>query len=121
MTAYGKMEDAVAAMRLGASDYLTKPLDLKELDLVVARVLEHRRLAANLNYLRSRERSESGLDSVIGDSEPMLAVNSAEPGNIAVSSQNGIRLTSNAGATFAPPVNFVSPPGSDPKGGPSTN
>jgi DNA-binding NtrC family response regulator len=74
MTAYGKMDDVVSAMRLGASDYLTKPLDLKELDLVVGRVLEHRRLTANLDYLRSRERSASGLDAVIGGSEPMLAV-----------------------------------------------
>src|SRR5262249_12014599 len=50
---------------------------------------------------------------VIGDLplpiEPMLAVNSAEPGNIAVSSQNGVRITTNAGATFGPPADFVSP------------
>lgn len=74
MTAYGKIDDVVTAMRLGASDYLTKPLDLKELDLVVGRVLELRRVTADLHYLRSRERAESGLESVIGESEPMRAV-----------------------------------------------
>lgn len=74
MTAYGRIDDAITAMRLGASDYLTKPLDLKELDLVVGRVLDQRRLTANLDYLRTRERRLSGLDGVIGESEPMQAV-----------------------------------------------
>jgi hypothetical protein len=45
--------------------------------------------------------------------EPMLAVNSTEPGNIAVSSQNGVRITTNAGATFGSPVTFVPPSGTD--------
>jgi hypothetical protein len=39
----------------------------------------------------------------------MLAVNPSDPGNIAVSSQNGVRITSNGGATFGGPVEFVSP------------
>ena len=43
--------------------------------------------------------------------EPMLAVNNIEPGNIAVSSEEGVRLTTNAGATFIRPVFFKPPPG----------
>jgi DNA-binding NtrC family response regulator len=53
---------------------LTKPLDLKELELVVSRVLQHRRVADNLDYIRRRERSESALDQIIGRSEPMAMV-----------------------------------------------
>jgi hypothetical protein len=43
--------------------------------------------------------------------EPMLVVNSTEPGNIAVSSEEGLRLTTNAGASFSSPVLFKPPPG----------
>ncbi|MCP2936804.1 response regulator, partial [Salmonella enterica subsp. enterica serovar Typhimurium] len=39
LTAYGEVEDAVRAMKLGAADYLKKPVDLEELQLVVERVL----------------------------------------------------------------------------------
>jgi hypothetical protein len=43
--------------------------------------------------------------------EPMLVVNSTEPGNLAVSSEEGVRLTTNAGATFSPPAFFKPPQG----------
>jgi hypothetical protein len=43
----------------------------------------------------------------------MLAVNSTDPGNIVVSSQNEVRITTNAGATFGGPVSFAYPPGSN--------
>jgi DNA-binding NtrC family response regulator len=43
MTAYANVPDAVAAMRLGAYDYIAKPLDADEIALVVARAVEHRR------------------------------------------------------------------------------
>lgn len=74
MTAYGNVDDAVAAMKAGALDYLTKPLNLQEIDLAVKRALEHRRLTDNLNYLRDREKSASALDQIIGESESMRAV-----------------------------------------------
>jgi len=44
MTAYSKVEDAVRAVKAGAYDYLTKPLDLDILRLTLARALEHQRL-----------------------------------------------------------------------------
>ena len=43
--------------------------------------------------------------------EPMLAVNTVDPGNIAVSSEEAVRLTTNAGATFSPRAFFKPPPG----------
>lgn len=45
MTAYANVPDAVAAMRLGAFDYVAKPLEADEISLVVARAVEHRRQA----------------------------------------------------------------------------
>ena len=49
--------------------------------------------------------------------EPMLAVNSREPANIAVSSQTGVRVSTNAGATFGSQVLFRPPAGSNAVGG----
>jgi len=52
MTAYGTIEAAVAAMRAGARDYLTKPIDLDELLLLIQRVAEHRTLVRENDLLR---------------------------------------------------------------------
>ncbi|MGQ9920505.1 MAG: sigma-54-dependent transcriptional regulator [Desulfobacca sp.] len=52
MTAYGTIEAAVAAMQAGARDYLTKPIDLDELLLLLQRVAEHRTLVRENNLLR---------------------------------------------------------------------
>ena len=46
MTAYGSIQDAVLAMKEGALDFLAKPVDLDHLQLLVARALSQRRLAA---------------------------------------------------------------------------
>ena len=43
MTGYGSIDEAVQAMRLGAFDFLTKPIDLEHLRLVVQRALRERR------------------------------------------------------------------------------
>ena len=69
MTAYGSIRDAVEAMRRGASDYLQKPLDVDELSLLVPRILDERRRARELAYLRERER---GLPEGIVGSDPAL-------------------------------------------------
>ena len=52
MTAYGTIEAAVAAMQAGARDYLTKPIDLEELLLLIQRVGEHRTLVRENDLLR---------------------------------------------------------------------
>ncbi len=54
MTAFGSVGDAVEAMRMGAADYLQKPLDLGELRLLVDRVLVRQRESRELAYLRER-------------------------------------------------------------------
>lgn len=53
MTAYGTVEGAVQAMRGGAHDYLTKPIDLEELALLLDRVAAHRGLVSENVYLRA--------------------------------------------------------------------
>lgn len=53
MTAYGSIENAVAAMRAGAFDFVQKPLDLEQIELRVARAVEHRRLLDEVNELRA--------------------------------------------------------------------
>ncbi len=55
-SAYGELEDAVSAMKLGASDYLKKPIDLDELTLNVEKVLANQAVRAQLQYSHVRER-----------------------------------------------------------------
>jgi DNA-binding NtrC family response regulator len=55
MSAYGELEDAVSAMKLGASDYLKKPIDLEELYINVKKVLYKNELTQKLNYSAKRE------------------------------------------------------------------
>jgi DNA-binding NtrC family response regulator len=55
MTAYGETAVAVEAMRAGARDYLTKPIQFDELLVVLGKVLEHRDLEREVIELRSRE------------------------------------------------------------------
>jgi DNA-binding NtrC family response regulator len=74
MTAHGAVESAVAAMRQGAADYLTKPLNLEELVLVLERVLERRRLRAETRKLRERLAVRHRIDNIIGSSAPLRQV-----------------------------------------------
>jgi len=54
MTAYGTIPDAVKAMRLGAWDYLTKPIDLDELDFILSRALSLRRVMKENRLLKEQ-------------------------------------------------------------------
>lgn len=55
MSAYGELEDAVSAMKLGASDYLKKPIDLEELLVNVEKVFDKNELTQKLTYSAKRE------------------------------------------------------------------
>lgn len=74
ITAHGNIETAVEAMKRGASDFLTKPLDLEQLQLVVERTLAFRSTSANLNYFRQRERADAACDRIIGECESMRSL-----------------------------------------------
>src|SRR6186997_3341688 len=71
ITAYGSIESAVEAMRVGADDYLTKPVDLYELRKRVTNLLENRRLRDEVTELRQMLDKRYGFESIIGRSAPM--------------------------------------------------
>ena len=68
MTAYGTIETAVEAMRSGAFDFVQKPLDLDQLELRVARGVDHRRLLHEVTELRAEQAARQVSDQIIGDS-----------------------------------------------------
>jgi DNA-binding NtrC family response regulator len=74
MTAYGTVENAVQAMKLGAYDYLTKPVNLDELTVIVQKALETTGLRREVHRLRSEQREIHGEIQLIGKSPPMLHV-----------------------------------------------
>jgi len=74
MTAFGGVETAVKAMRMGAEDYLTKPLQIDELVLVLERALERRSLRRETNELRARLGERLKIDNLVGRSPAMQSV-----------------------------------------------
>jgi two-component system response regulator PilR (NtrC family) len=74
MTAYGSTETAVAALKLGAQDYLIKPFDIEELKIVVRNALDIRRLQEENLLLKAEFQRHHGLDRIVGVSGPMAKV-----------------------------------------------
>jgi DNA-binding NtrC family response regulator len=68
MTAYGDFADAVNAIKLGANDYLKKPIDLEELLLIVQKNEKTAELKTSLDYSRQRNAHTSDNISLIGES-----------------------------------------------------
>lgn len=73
MTAYASVDTAIAAMREGAYDYITKPFQTEELLLLVSRLVEKRNLQNENRALRSYLSPDSG-DSIVGDSRAMQKI-----------------------------------------------
>ncbi len=74
MTAYGTIEGAVEAVKLGAFDYLKKPVDLEELKLLADRARETSQLKQELSYYRSRAAQPVRFGEVIGRSPAIRGV-----------------------------------------------
>jgi two-component system NtrC family response regulator/two-component system response regulator HydG len=74
MTAYGTVKTAVRAMKLGAEDYLGKPIDVEELEVVLQKVLEKKQLLEEARSLRERLEAKYGLENLVGESPGMLTV-----------------------------------------------
>ena len=68
MTAFSSMENAISAMRMGADDYLQKPLSLEELGLQVAKWIEHRKLARRVKLYERLEKSREAEQEAVGES-----------------------------------------------------
>ena len=71
MTAHATIESALAAMKLGALDYLQKPFEIDELLVVVDRALDHQRLRTEYRYLRSERDEQFDHYGIIGRSRAM--------------------------------------------------
>jgi two-component system response regulator HydG len=74
MTAYSSVDSAVEALKAGAYDYLTKPLDFEVLKLGLARALEHSGLKVENAALKSKLSADYELENIIGKSRPMKAL-----------------------------------------------
>lgn len=74
MTAYGTIESAVEAMRLGGYDYITKPVHPDALKLLVSRALERRNLIDEVRLLRSTVKQKYGFENIIGQSPGLMRV-----------------------------------------------
>jgi DNA-binding NtrC family response regulator len=68
ITAFGSLETAVAAIRAGAYDFITKPLEVEALDLALGRAVQHRSLQQEVRRLRSAVAGAEGFGELIGDS-----------------------------------------------------
>jgi DNA-binding NtrC family response regulator len=64
VTAHGTVEGAVEAMKKGAYDFIIKPFNLDELEILVARALAHRQLEVENEVLRARVSDENGTEAV---------------------------------------------------------
>lgn len=74
MTGYGSVADAVTAMKLGAADYLIKPMSKDELLVVLDRALQQRALRAELIALRQEVEERYGFENLIGTTPKMIAL-----------------------------------------------
>jgi two-component system, NtrC family, response regulator AtoC len=72
MTAHASVSTAVEAMKGGAFDYLTKPLDLDELRVLLDKALSHQKMHRELNYLKAREERGSHIAEIVGESPAIL-------------------------------------------------
>jgi DNA-binding NtrC family response regulator len=74
ITAYASVESAIAAMKMGAYDYIQKPFKHDELLLTIERALEHKSLQDENIRLKDELTRKFGFDNIIGKSTPMLRI-----------------------------------------------
>ncbi|MFI5337024.1 MAG: sigma-54-dependent transcriptional regulator [Opitutales bacterium] len=74
MTAYGNVESAVEAMKRGAVDFLTKPVNIERLEVLIQRALKTRTLEVEVKQLHERLDEKFSFDHIIGSSPVLQAV-----------------------------------------------
>jgi DNA-binding NtrC family response regulator len=74
ITAFGTVQNAVEAMKAGAYDYITKPIDYDELLLILDRALERSSLMQEVQTLRATLDEKFGFENIIGRAKPLLRV-----------------------------------------------
>ena len=73
-TAYGSIEAAVEAMKRGAFDFVTKPVNLDQLEILINRALESGRIKAENSELKKRLDSKFGVENIIGNSAALQQI-----------------------------------------------
>lgn len=73
-TAYGSIETAVEAMRKGADNYLSKPVNLDELELILSRTLKTKKIETENQFLREELNKKQGFEKLIGESLKMKRI-----------------------------------------------
>ena len=76
VTAFGSLDTAVEALRVGAYDFITKPFDIQALTLVVERAHQHHRLKSEVKRLRAAIGQAGWGDDIVGTSPPILELRS---------------------------------------------
>lgn len=74
ITAHGNVETAVDAMKAGAYDFLSKPLILAKLKILLDKAVGQTRMERTLSYHQEKESGLSGLSSLLGESPPMVSL-----------------------------------------------
>src|SRR3954462_7136245 len=74
MTAYGSVDAAVEAMKRGAYDFVTKPLNIDRVELLIQRALRSRNVEKEVVELKQQVERRYGLERLIGESLPMHEV-----------------------------------------------
>src|ERR1700692_567348 len=71
MTAFGSVNTAVEAMKIGAFDYGQKPFEIEEMEVKIEKALEVKRLKHELEYLRGTQQESYEFDRIIGTSQEL--------------------------------------------------
>ncbi len=110
MTAFGTIESAVNLMKEGAFDYLTKPIDLDELENILSRIKERRYLISENRLLKVQLQDKFKFESIISRSKPMDLVLSTAARVAQTKSTVLIRGESGTGKELiAKAIHFASP------------
>jgi DNA-binding NtrC family response regulator len=95
VTAHGDVDSAVDAMKLGAEDYLSKPVNPDELLILVKKCLEARRRDETIEHLQERLDERLGFEKIIGNSKAMLQV--FDHARRAAASESTVLITGESG------------------------